>query len=221
MVLTRNLDMTTTPNVLSRPFGEHKVIKKTTGLYRSKRFHGQLVLIFSIAIVSLIFGILYYDQCSIESRIPLFLVVQGVAGISLLAVHLFATIWILFIIIFKYQVIALVAGSAMVILMFWFVWFIVGNVWVFSVATRVQFTDPTTTNSYCHRSVYRAAFWILIAQYFVSLYFCCSLTWMPQSTESPTNGIIKVRKQIPKIRQMLKNRTIHLSTVQEVPENGL
>ena len=219
-MLPNNPDVTTT-NVRARAFGSHKVIKKTTGLYRSKRFHGQLVLIFSIAIVSLVFGILYFHQCPIQSHIPLFLVIQGAAGISLLVVHVFGTVWILCITKFKYQVIVLVAGMAMTILLFSCGWFIAGNVWVFSVTSEVQFHDLTNPDSYCHPTVYRAAFAILIAQYLLSMYFCCSLTWMPQSTESPTNGVIKVRKQIPKIRRMLEHRTIHLSTVQEVPDDSL
>ena len=206
------------PPTRSAPFGPVKVIRKTTGLYRSKRFHCQLLLPFSIVILSLIFGILYFHNCPIQPRIPLFLVVQGAVGVLLIAIHIFATISTLCVTKFKYFFICIVAALALIIILFLFAWFIAGNVWVFSATKQVQFVDQTKSNSYCNRTLFHFSFWLIIVQYIMSLYFCCVFAWIPQSTESPTTGIIKVRKQIPKIKKKLKGKRVQSPTIHDTIE---
>jgi hypothetical protein len=206
------------PPPRSKPFGPAKVIKKTTGLYKSKRFHFQLILLFSIAIVSFIFGILYLHNCPIQPLIPVYLIVQGAVGLLILVIHLVAIVYILYITRFKYHFIGTVAILTAFLGLFLFAWFIAGNVWIFRVVNRVQFTDQTKTNSYCNGTLYHAAFWLLIVEYIMSVFFCCSITWIPQSTASPTNGIIKVRKQIPKIKRMLKIKSWQPQTTHDIIE---
>jgi hypothetical protein len=200
----QNVPANSASPVRSAPFGPAKVIKKTTGLYKSKRFHFQLILPFSVAILSLIFGIPHLQNCPIQPRIPVFLVVQGAIGLLIIVIHIVTIVYIMCITKFKYLFICIIFALIIFLFLFLFAWFIAGNVWVFSVTKRVQFSDRTNTNSYCNGTLYQAAFWLLIAQYIMSVYFFCSLTWIPQSTQSPTNGVIKVRKQIPKIKRMLK-----------------
>ncbi|CAF1334927.1 unnamed protein product [Adineta steineri] len=186
------------------PFGPEKVIKKTTGLYKSKRFHIQLLLLLSVAIVSLVFGIRYVHNCPIQPKIPIFLIVQGTVLLLILIIHVVAFVYILYITIFKYYAIGIIAIFTAFLCLFLFIWFILGNVWTFSAFNHVQFTNETITISYCHGTLYQASFWLIISQYLVGIYFCLSFIWIPQSAHSPTNGIIKVRKQIPKIKRMLK-----------------
>jgi hypothetical protein len=200
------------PPIRSKPFGPAKVIKKTTGLYKSKRFHIQLLLPFSIAIVSLIIGIIYSSNCPIQRYIPVYLIVQGAVGLLIFDIHLLAMVYILCVTKFKYFFICTIAILTAFLGLFLFALFIAGNIWIFSVFNRVQFDDSTNTNSYCNGVLYHAAFWLVIVQYIMAAFFCCSFTWIPQSTQSPTNGIIKVRKQIPKIKRMLKTKTLQPPT---------
>jgi hypothetical protein len=164
------------PTLRSMPFGPAKVIKKTTGLYKSKRFHFQLLLPFSISIVSLIFGIPHLHNCPIQPHIPVYLIVQGAVGLLIFLIHLLAIVYILRITKLKYLFIGTIAILTAFIGLFLFAWFIAGNVWIFSVVNRVQFTDQTKTNSYCNFTLYHAAFWLLIAQYVMTVFFCCSFT---------------------------------------------
>lgn len=203
---------------LTKAFAPAKVIKKTTGLFRSKRFHAQLLLPFSVTLVSLVIGALYSRDCPIEPSVPVFLIVQGTVGLIIFVLHLVATIYILYITAFKYQFIVTVAFLAAALILFLFGWFLAGNVWVFSIVERVQSTDQTKADSFCNDTVYRAAFALIIAVYVMSIYFCCSFIWIPQSTQSPTNGIIKVRKQIPKLKAMFKSDTNQPEVVEDIIE---
>jgi hypothetical protein len=163
---------------------------------------------FSIAIVSFIFGIRYLHDCPIQPRIPIHLLVQGTIDLLIFVIHLLAIVYILCLTKFKYHFIATIATVTAFLGLFPFAWFIAGNIWTFSVVKRVQFIDQTKSYSYCNGHLYHAAFWLLIVQYIMVVFFCCSFTWIPQSTQSPTNGIIKVRKQIPKLRRMLTNESL-------------
>ncbi|CAF1230507.1 unnamed protein product [Adineta ricciae] len=203
---------------LSKGFGSAKVIKKTTGLYKSKRFHCQLLLPLSIAIASFVVGILYINNCPIQPYIPIYLLVQGAVGLYILIIHLTAIVYILYINRYKYQFIGTIAFLTAFLFLFQFAWFIAGNIWVFGAVQRVQFTNPANTTSYCNGTVYRSAFWLIIAAYAMSVFFCCSFTWIPQSSASPTNGIIKVRKQIPKVKRMLKSNNDRPESIHDVIE---
>jgi hypothetical protein len=221
MMTEHNVTIEATPHARSPPFGPVKVIKKTTGLYKSKRFHCQLLLPFSIAILSLIFGIHYFHNCPIQPRISLFLVVQGAVGIQLIVIHILTIVYILRITKFKYLFICIVAVLVFSISLFLFAWFIAGNVWIFSVTKQVQFTDQTKLNSYCNSTFFHFSFWLIIVQYIMGLYFCCVFIWIPQSTASPTTGIIKVRKQIPKIKKILKGKKFEPTTIHDTVETRL
>ncbi|CAF1432138.1 unnamed protein product [Adineta ricciae] len=52
------------------------------------------------------------------------------------------------------------------------IWFIIGNVWVFTAKKTVQFSDPTNPATYCHSAVFNCAFVTIIITY-VSL--CCGI----------------------------------------------
>ncbi|UJR32565.1 hypothetical protein I4U23_020026 [Adineta vaga] len=207
--MASTMDQEMVPNDIrshfSKGFGPAKVIKKTTGLYASKRFHCQLLLPLSIVIVSFVVGILYVHDCPSQSYIPIYLIVQGAVGLFIFVIHLVAIVYIIYIDKYKYQFITLIAFLSAFLILFLFVWFIVGNISVFSIVKRVQFNDQTNIGSYCNGVLYQTAFWLIICTYIMSIYFCCSFACIPQSRKSPTNGIIKIKKQIPKIKRMLKD----------------
>jgi hypothetical protein len=51
-------------------------------------------------------------------------------------------------------------------MLFFLAWFIIGNVWFWSVKSTVQTTDPTQT-SYCQNTLYSATQGIIISTYIV------------------------------------------------------
>jgi hypothetical protein len=64
--------------------------------------------------------------------------------------------------------------------LFLLVWFFVGNVWVFSVFSKVQTKDPTITATYCASAFYYFCFGTLVAPYILLLiigilfcFICC------------------------------------------------
>lgn len=58
------------------------------------------------------------------------------------------------------------------IVIFLFGWFIAGCIWVFGAWDRVQYNDPEEAN-YCHPTVYRVTFWLLILSIIYQIYSCC------------------------------------------------
>jgi hypothetical protein len=51
-------------------------------------------------------------------------------------------------------------------------WFLAGNAWVFSVASKRQFDDPSL-DTYCDRTLYLYSFWFIIVYYILSLIYAC------------------------------------------------
>lgn len=58
---------------------------------------------------------------------------------------------------------------------FLFIWFILGCIWVFSVWGAVQYTNPHQ-GTYCHHTLYRFAFTILLISLIVKIFGCISST---------------------------------------------
>jgi hypothetical protein len=52
------------------------------------------------------------------------------------------------------------------------IWFIIGNVWVFSKNSTVQYAD-STLGTYCNQTLYMYAFWSIIATYILMVVSCC------------------------------------------------
>lgn len=92
-------------------------------------------------------GAVYMDQCTIQSFIPLYLLVQGV--IFLILGTLLA--------VFLMKPKMLILAALMMLNIFWFCWFISGSVWVFQ--------RYTTYPGQCHRTLYLFAFWTLITHF--------------------------------------------------------
>jgi hypothetical protein len=78
--------------------------------------------------------------------------------------------------------IAFARGMQGVLAVFLFIWFFVGNFWVFSVRQRVE-TDNSNSTNYCQPGLYWFAFYVLIFTYVYALFmffmkfcanfFCC------------------------------------------------
>jgi len=55
----------------------------------------------------------------------------------------------------------------LVFLLFFFTWFILGNVWVWSVKGKVQMTNPADSSTYCSQTLYSAAQGLIISTYII------------------------------------------------------
>jgi hypothetical protein len=59
-----------------------------------------------------------------------------------------------------------------IVVIFCFVWFIVGCVWVFTIANDVQFQFPLKSN-YCQPVLYKSAYALLIITFTLFFIQCC------------------------------------------------
>jgi len=121
----------------------------------------------------------YADECPVNWRIPHYLVVAGTVGLGLVGLSIAGTILQLSGIctadnrarITKF-VLRIIPILAFLLTIFIFVWFIAGCVWVFGAWSEVQYKHPNQPG-YCHRTLYRFAFWLLIISILYSLFTCC------------------------------------------------
>ncbi|CAF0967707.1 unnamed protein product [Rotaria magnacalcarata] len=140
-----------------------------------------LCVLLVIPILQLAIGASYRDQCTINSNIPVYLIVTGACGMATIILTLVLVAGFIFVI--KRQSVAgtFVMGCITVFIMmfislmsfFLFIWFIVGNVWIFGAKKNVQYDNPAASN-YCHRTLYQFAFAILIISYVMCCISCCS-----------------------------------------------
>ncbi|CAF0860614.1 unnamed protein product [Rotaria sordida] len=146
----------------------------------SKYFLIALCILLIVPILELAIGIAYQDQCSVNPNIPRYLIVTGACGLMVIAL----TIMIVgsFVCCVKQDTIAgscittcIIAMLIIIIFLmslFLFVWFIVGNVWIFGAQNIVDFRNEQSSN-YCHSTLYNFAFWILIITYIMTVVCCC------------------------------------------------
>ena len=63
--------------------------------------------------------------------------------------------------------------------LFLIIWFICGNIWVYTNASRVQHDDSTLVLTYCNALTFKFAFWIITSIYIVlslaCAFFCCTI----------------------------------------------
>ena len=65
-----------------------------------------------------------------------------------------------------------------VLLVFWFLWVLAGNVWYIASKRHIQFNDSNSTFTYCDKSTYDATFWaILECDIAFSVAFVVSISW--------------------------------------------
>ncbi|XP_071316100.1 transmembrane protein 272-like [Trachinotus anak] len=118
-----------------------------------------VVIFFIMLIVQLTVGAVFYSDCPRQPLIPVYLVVTGV--ILLLGCCVKCNI------IFRYLV-----------SLFFFCWFIAGNVWIYSIYEPNYNKNTTQVSPYCNKTLYMVAFWttnltyVLLCMNFLS-WFCC------------------------------------------------
>ncbi|CAF0869729.1 unnamed protein product [Brachionus calyciflorus] len=127
----------------------------------------------AIPITMIIIGAIYKDQCTIDHKIPIWLIVSGVFGCLSAIIR---TIQNCYSIYKKRQNESYEQGKksciTSVIELFIFSWFICGNVWVYSAKSSVV-TDNQLDPFYCHATCYYFAFWVITVSWIVMALLCC------------------------------------------------
>jgi hypothetical protein len=144
-------------------------LEKGIKYFSSKMFLVQLILVVVFSVTEISYGRQSIDQCPISSNIPLFLLVHGSIKIVWVACSVVAYIEAKFFSnsphIRTLMLINLIIH--LVFLFFFLVWFILGNVWVWSVKTTVQTTDSTVPATYCQNTLYAAVQGLIFSTYIV------------------------------------------------------
>ncbi|XP_060922657.1 transmembrane protein 272-like [Limanda limanda] len=132
----------------------------------------------AIPVVQIAIGSVYLDDCPVQHYIPIYLIVSGVFGLML---ALFTCIP------FPKEpedndtdVIDVVCITWNSLLAFFlFSWFIVGNVWIYSIYQPEYTKNSTNVDVYCDKTLYLFSFWITTLFYiifgFVLVAGCCRL----------------------------------------------
>lgn len=141
-----------------------------------------LLIYSALPLTQLIIGVTNQDKCTIEPRIPLWLIVYGSVGLGYAVIN--AVSKLLDFIKKRKDPTAknksglLLNCLAQLIGMFLFVWFIIGNVWVYGIGDQVQYNQLTDPATYCDKLVYLFAFWSITATWILiglSCFCCCGI----------------------------------------------
>jgi len=115
------------------------------------------------------------NDCPAEKMIPLYLLVGGIACIFVLPVAFTLQTWEKCVdqdgrvgVCLRHFNVLFLCVSAV----FFFVWFICGNVWVFR-TNNVHHIESNSTNIYyCDELTFKFAYWVIIATYICSVLSC-------------------------------------------------
>ena len=129
--------------------------------------------------VMIIIGSVYISNCTIQKMIPIWMIVFG----SLLIIKNISTLIqrvraLRFRNEEKHSSTFLTVFDSFIAL-FLIIWFICGNIWVYSNAKSVQYTDSTDSSTYCNQMAFQFAFWLITIIYIVIVFscllFCCTI----------------------------------------------
>ncbi|CAF0897128.1 unnamed protein product [Brachionus calyciflorus] len=132
-------------------------------------FLGIFLIILAISmtaypIAMIVMGSTNLNKCTIEPKIPVWLIVSGSVSIFmaiLIILSVIAQVTLKKVDTVIVSIISLIVG---IVGMFQFAWFITGNVWVYSKNGLVDYND-TQSASYCDQSLYLFTFWTINVAY--------------------------------------------------------
>ncbi len=179
------------PLSITRPIKKAKFVReKPPGLFTTLSAGGfstlavliYLIFLLGLPITKLVLGILYVQECPINKNIPIYMIVSGACGLAMIIFLLLtsACTYCRAICIAKKSThgfmictIALGRGMQGALAIFLFIWFFIGNGWVFGVRYRVQTDRPNDINNYCNPTLYWFAFYVLIFTYVYAIFTFC------------------------------------------------
>ncbi|RNA29176.1 hypothetical protein BpHYR1_037518 [Brachionus plicatilis] len=126
-------------------------------------FFFSIILVISsvIPIAMLIIGVISQEKCSIQSKIPLWLIVMGVGGVVSASLKFLGSM----ITCIKsrkdrkYSEPKILSCFNGILSLFLFIWFILGNYWVYSIYDKVQYDSLVDPETYCDKLCYLFSFW--------------------------------------------------------------
>lgn len=139
-----------------------------------------ILIALALPIAKLVLGIIHVNNCNVNQNIPLYMIISGACGLSIVLFLLLSSTCSLCrstIIARKttHQLmigtIAISRGMQGVLAIFLFVWFFFGNVWVFGARQRVQTNRPGNAD-YCDPGLYWLAFYVLVFTYIYAAFVC-------------------------------------------------
>ncbi|CAF1343612.1 unnamed protein product [Adineta steineri] len=150
-----------------------------------------VIILSCIPIIELVIGLYYKGECPINQLIATYMIGIGICGLILVALSLFLSItYVCFIpdsaslTLMASCGVCLNVIATIIISIIVFIWFILGCIWVFSNASRVQFHDPLK-NTYCDPFLYKSTFILLIITIIWALIqgciSCCRACWTSES----------------------------------------
>jgi hypothetical protein len=150
-----------------------KFLDRIIKFYTAKVHIVMIIVELVVGSVELNYGVTYNNQCPIQQMIGPFLITHGATTIFSGLLILLAVVDARIVYVRSKKttarLIIFILFLIMVILnMFFFAWFVAGNIWVFGAkANGVQGTDSTNLTTYCQPDMYRAAIVLIIARYIV------------------------------------------------------
>lgn len=127
----------------------------------------------ALPLAMLIIGVIYKDECAIQEKIPIWLIVSGSIGSFQIVLRTIINA----IVIYKkrkepeYEI--KYKGCFTCILdLFILSWFICGNVWVYGNRSLVSF-NSLDGDKYCNQTCYLFAFWVITATWILFASICC------------------------------------------------
>ncbi|CAF2510885.1 unnamed protein product [Rotaria sp. Silwood2] len=139
-----------------------------------------LIIVAVIPILQIYIGRRYTDNCPLDWHIPFYLVVAGVVGITVILLGIIQAVLKAKVFLNRAREksnvsltvsVVCVACLATILFLFLFIWFVFGCYWVFRSWNIVQYVDANR-NDYCHRILYRFAFWLLLGAFFSQILAC-------------------------------------------------
>ncbi|CAF0849428.1 unnamed protein product [Rotaria sp. Silwood1] len=148
-----------------------------------------------IPILEVAIGASYRDQCPMNPNIPIYLIVTGACGMASIVLVLVINggfIWCIkrnsIAVTFAMLCLTIIIGLFILLMsLFLFAWFIVGNVWIFGAKKDVQYDNPLSFTNYCHRTLYEFAFAILIITWIMPV-VCCIYHCIRGCFQTETKG---------------------------------
>ncbi|CAF0860634.1 unnamed protein product [Rotaria sordida] len=132
-----------------------------------------------IPLIQLIIGAYYREDCTIDQRIPTYMIVSGACGLAMTGFTILLSIVFMCFIsdstalhIIATCSLCLTIVSTIILSAFLFIWFIFGCIWVFSIRDKVEFHDRLNPN-YCEPVLYKSAFALLVIMIIWSILQCC------------------------------------------------
>ncbi|CAF0723456.1 unnamed protein product [Rotaria sp. Silwood1] len=167
----KSLNISTTDQTQTSPKTSHTDLIVTLIL---------LIIIAIIPILEIYIGRRYANSCPLDWRIPIYLVVAGAAALIVILLGIIQTFLKAKVFVNRAREKSNVAATisamcvtclASILLLFLFVWFVFGCYWIFRSWNTVQYVDATQKD-YCHRVLYRFAFWLLLGAFFSQILAC-------------------------------------------------